>query len=97
MRNYKMFAVAGLVASTYAFLAPVAHAGVIDDVVQGVAESAAKDAGQAATRTIGNTLNPGGNKIGGSVTGLSSEAGTQAEVELRGSYDNVAPLNVTAS
>ena len=35
-------------------------------------------------------------QIGGSVTGLSSEAGTQAEVELRGSYDNVAPLSITA-
>ena len=35
-------------------------------------------------------------EIGGSVTGLSSEAGTQADVELRGSYDNVAPLNLTA-
>ncbi|MDR0576833.1 MAG: DUF748 domain-containing protein [Candidatus Accumulibacter sp.] len=34
--------------------------------------------------------------IGGSVTGLSSEPGTQARLELRGSYDNVAPLNVSA-
>ena len=35
-------------------------------------------------------------QVGGSITGLSSEPGTQASVELRGSYDNVAPLNVTA-
>lgn len=35
-------------------------------------------------------------QIGGSITGLSSEPGTQASVELRGSYDNVAPLNITA-
>jgi outer membrane protein OmpA-like peptidoglycan-associated protein len=35
-------------------------------------------------------------EIGGSVTGLSSEAGTQASLELRGSYDKVAPLRVSA-
>ncbi len=35
-------------------------------------------------------------QVGGLVTGLSSEAGSIANVELRGSYDNVAPLNVTA-
>ena len=35
-------------------------------------------------------------QIGGSITGLSSEPGSQASVELRGSYDNVAPLNITA-
>jgi uncharacterized protein involved in outer membrane biogenesis len=35
-------------------------------------------------------------EIGGSVTGLSSEPGTQASLELRGSYDKVAPLSVSA-
>ena len=35
-------------------------------------------------------------QVGGSITGLSSEPGTQAAVELRGSYDNVAPLTVAA-
>ncbi|MDR1935445.1 MAG: DUF748 domain-containing protein [Candidatus Accumulibacter sp.] len=35
-------------------------------------------------------------EIGGSVTGLSSKPGTQARLELRGSYDKVAPLNVSA-
>ncbi len=35
-------------------------------------------------------------QVGGHITGLSSESGTQASLELRGSYDNVAPLNVTA-
>lgn len=35
-------------------------------------------------------------EIGGRVTGLSSEAGSQADVELRGSYDNVAPLTIAA-
>ena len=35
-------------------------------------------------------------QVGGSITGLSSEPGTRASVELRGSYDNVAPLNITA-
>ncbi len=35
-------------------------------------------------------------QIGGSVTGLSSAPGSVANLELRGSYDNVAPLNVTA-
>lgn len=35
-------------------------------------------------------------QIGGLVTGLSSEPGSIANVELRGSYDNVAPLNITA-
>lgn len=34
--------------------------------------------------------------VGGRVTGLSSRPGTVASLELRGSYDNVAPLNVTA-
>jgi outer membrane protein OmpA-like peptidoglycan-associated protein len=36
-------------------------------------------------------------EIGGSVTGLSSEPGTRASLELRGNYDKVAPLNVSAS
>ena len=35
-------------------------------------------------------------QIGGSVTGLSSKSGSQASLQLRGNYDNVAPLNVTA-
>lgn len=35
-------------------------------------------------------------QIGGRITGLSSAAGSVANLELRGSYDNVAPLNVTA-
>ena len=35
-------------------------------------------------------------QIGGRITGLSSESGSVANLELRGSYDNVAPLNVTA-
>ena len=35
-------------------------------------------------------------QIGGRITGLSSEPGTQASLELRGSYDNVAPLSVIA-
>ena len=35
-------------------------------------------------------------QVGGLVTGLSSDAGSVANVELRGSYDNVAPLNLTA-
>ncbi len=35
-------------------------------------------------------------KVGGSITGLSSEPGTLASMELRGSYDDVAPLTVTA-
>ena len=35
-------------------------------------------------------------QIGGLVTGLSSEAGSIANVELRGNYDNVAPLNISA-
>lgn len=35
-------------------------------------------------------------EIGGRITGLSSEAGSIANLELRGSYDNVAPLNITA-
>ena len=35
-------------------------------------------------------------QIGGRISGLSSEPGTQASLELRGSYDNVAPLSVTA-
>ncbi|MDR2789331.1 MAG: DUF748 domain-containing protein [Candidatus Accumulibacter sp.] len=40
------------------------------------------------------TANLGG--ISGSVTGLSSRPGTQAALELRGSYDKVAPLDVSA-
>ena len=36
-------------------------------------------------------------QIAGRITGLSSEPGTVASLDLRGSYDNVAPLNVTAS
>lgn len=68
MRNLKFFASMALVSSTFAFFAPVAHADVVGDVVQGVVESAAKDAGKAASKNIGITLNPGGNKIGGSVT-----------------------------
>jgi hypothetical protein len=35
-------------------------------------------------------------EIGGHITGLSSEPGTVASLELRGSYDNVAPMSVTA-
>ena len=35
-------------------------------------------------------------QIGGRVTGLSSEPGSVASLELRGSYDNIAPLNITA-
>lgn len=35
-------------------------------------------------------------QIGGRITGLSSEPGSIASLELRGSYDNVAPLNVNA-
>ena len=35
-------------------------------------------------------------EIGGRITGLSSEPGSVAHLELRGSYDNVAPLNITA-
>ncbi|GHU34165.1 hypothetical protein AGMMS50256_27420 [Betaproteobacteria bacterium] len=35
-------------------------------------------------------------QIGGRVTGLSSEPGSQASLELRGSYDKVAPLNISA-
>ena len=35
-------------------------------------------------------------KIGGSITGLSTEAGSTANLTLRGSYDDVAPLNITA-
>jgi hypothetical protein len=34
-------------------------------------------------------------QIGGRVTGLSSAADSIASLELRGNYDNVAPLNVT--
>ncbi len=30
------------------------------------------------------------------ISGLSSAAGSVASLELRGSYDNIAPLNVTA-
>ena len=35
-------------------------------------------------------------QIGGRITGLSSAPGSVANLELRGSYDNVAPLNITA-
>lgn len=35
-------------------------------------------------------------KIGGSVTGLSSDPGSIADLTLRGSYDDVAPLTLTA-
>lgn len=35
-------------------------------------------------------------KIGGNVTKLSSDPGTIANLELRGSYDNIAPLTVNA-
>ena len=35
-------------------------------------------------------------QIGGRVSGLSSAAGSIADAELRGSYDNVAPLTLTA-
>ncbi len=35
-------------------------------------------------------------QIDGHITGLSSEPGSIASLELRGSYDNVAPLNVSA-
>lgn len=34
-------------------------------------------------------------QIGGRITGLSSAADSSAEVDLRGSYDNVAPLSIT--
>jgi uncharacterized protein involved in outer membrane biogenesis len=36
-------------------------------------------------------------QIGGRVSGLSSAPDSVANLELRGSYDNVAPLNVTAT
>lgn len=35
-------------------------------------------------------------QIGGRVTGMTSESASVAGLELRGSYDNVAPLNVNA-
>ncbi|MBI2305712.1 MAG: DUF748 domain-containing protein [Rhodocyclales bacterium] len=35
-------------------------------------------------------------KVGGRVTGLSSTAGTMADLELRGTYNDLAPLNITA-
>ena len=35
-------------------------------------------------------------RIGGRISGLSTEPGTVASLEMRGSYDNVAPLNITA-
>jgi len=35
-------------------------------------------------------------KIGGRISGLSSEPGSVANLELRGNYDDVAPLNMTA-
>jgi hypothetical protein len=34
-------------------------------------------------------------KIGGTISGLSSAADSVASLELRGSYDNIAPLNVS--
>jgi uncharacterized protein involved in outer membrane biogenesis len=34
-------------------------------------------------------------QLGGRITGLSSDAQSTAEVDLRGSYDNVAPLSIT--
>jgi hypothetical protein len=34
-------------------------------------------------------------KIGGTISGLSSAADSVATLELRGSYDNIAPLNVS--
>ena len=34
-------------------------------------------------------------KIGGTISGLSSAADTAAKVDLRGSYDNIAPLTVS--
>jgi hypothetical protein len=36
-------------------------------------------------------------KIGGRISGLSSAPDSVANLELRGSYDNIAPLNVTAT
>ncbi len=35
-------------------------------------------------------------RIGGSISGLSSAAGSVATLALRGSYDNIAPLGITA-
>lgn len=35
-------------------------------------------------------------KVGGRITGLSSVDGSIADMELRGSYDNLAPLNIKA-
>jgi uncharacterized protein involved in outer membrane biogenesis len=35
-------------------------------------------------------------EVGGHLTGLSSEAGSVATLELRGNYDKVAPLNLSA-
>ena len=35
-------------------------------------------------------------RIGGRISGLSTEPGTVASLEMRGSYDNVAPLTITA-
>ncbi|MEI7429364.1 MAG: DUF748 domain-containing protein [Betaproteobacteria bacterium] len=35
-------------------------------------------------------------QIGGRITGLSSEPGSTASLDLRGSYDNVAPLSIKA-
>jgi hypothetical protein len=34
-------------------------------------------------------------KIGGTISGLSSAADSVASLDLRGSYDNIAPLNVS--
>jgi len=65
MRNFRLFASMALVSNAFAFVTPITHADVVSDVVRGVAELAAKDSGQAASRTISNTLNPGGNKCGG--------------------------------
>ena len=35
-------------------------------------------------------------QVGGRIAGLSSEPGSMATLDLRGSYDNVAPLNIKA-
>lgn len=35
-------------------------------------------------------------QIGGSITGLSSDQGSVANLELRGNFDTIAPLNITA-
>jgi hypothetical protein len=35
-------------------------------------------------------------RIGGTISGLSSAADSVATIDLRGSYDNIAPLGITA-